>query len=404
MSSSKIEIDIPKKFLDDFKINESDLKTLEDFEDIQSAQNLLEKVMTANISKHSKIRIGLPNKFKTEQERYPFESFEAYWIESYGIWWASEKKENSPNPKYRNLFGVNEPKWEETKKQYRNHQVCEINHSFSGSSKIIGAYVSDNDGNIYLATERIGGLSGRGKYINEIESIFSKKSQLYSIKYSEGKRNLFIISKLNSDKALSQINFFIQNIQNLKNQFEIILVKNSFEDLKDVIDKKMSQEDDVLSTHTNDNETLIDFSDKGSDSLVHSRGTTQDIFKELLMQEYDKKCVFCGFDEPKYLIGSHIVPHSEMLEEDPKNVGNPTDGLLLCRLCDYAFEIGNIRLEENLDITITQKLKDSKNPSVFAWLSNINKKITIKSDAKYAPSLKYIQKKLKSQINNQVEL
>lgn len=395
-SEIKIEIDIPKKFLVDFKIDESNLKTLEKSNDIEYAQNELEKIMSTHASKHSKIRIGLPSKFQTKKQRYPFEPFEAYWIKSYGIWWAFEKLEKARTPKYRNLFGAGEPKWEEIKSVYRNHQVCEVNLSLSGSSNIIGAFVSDNDENIYLATERIGGIAGRGKHIRPIEPIFSKKSKLYSIQHTEGKRNLYIIAKLNSNEALSQISFFIQNIQNLKNQFEKILTTNSLKYLQDIIDEKMSQEEDISSTHTKDNETLDDFSAHGSDSLVRSRGSTQDKFKEILLQVYDKKCAFCGFDEPEYLIGAHIVSYNKMLEEDPQNVGNPIDGLLLCRLCDYAFEIGEIRLEENYNITITQKLINSKNPSVNSWLSKINKKIIIKSDAKYSPALEYIRRKLKS--------
>lgn len=292
------------------------------------------------------------------------------------------------------MFGTDEPKWEEKKSVYRNHPVCEVNPSLFGSSKVIGAFVSDNDGNIYLATERIGGIHGFGNHRKIIESIFSKKSKSYSIKHSEGKRELYLISKLNSNESLSQISFFIQNIQNLKKQFDEILTNKSLKYLQDIVDKKMSQEDDISSIHTKENETLDNFSDNGSDSQVHSRGTVQGKFRELLLQEYDSQCTFCGFNEPEYLIGAHIYPHEKMLQEYPEHVGNPTDGLLLCRSCDCAFEIGDIRLDANYNIMKSQKLINSNNSSVNSWLSKINEKIIIKSDAKYAPSLEYIRKKL----------
>jgi predicted restriction endonuclease len=402
------KIEIPKKFLVDFEINESQLKILENPKEIETAQNILIKIMTSNVTKQSKIRRGLKNKNPkkvkekkiknikiSNDELHPFDPFTAFWIKPHNLWWAYKKLENVPNPRYQNLFGADEPKWEEKKSVYRNHPVCEVNPSLFGSSKVIGAFVSDNDGNTYLATKGIGGVHGFGEHRKIIESIFSKKSKSYSIQRSEGKQELYLISKLNYDEALSQISFFIQNIQNLKKQFDEILTNKPLKYLKDIIDKKMSQENDISSTHTKENETLDDFSDNGSDSLVYSRGTVQGKFRELLLEEYDGKCTFCGFNEPEYLIGAHIVPHEKMLKDEPENVGNPIDGLLLCRLCDNAFEIGDIKLDENYNIIKSQKLINSNNPSVNSWISKINEKIIIKSDAKYAPSLEYIRKKLK---------
>ena len=75
---------------------------------------------------------------------------------------------------------------------------------------------------------------------------------------------------------------------------------------------------------------------------------------------------------------------------------NPSDGILLCRLCDKAFEDGHLQLKENYEIIVTEKLRKSENTTVNSWLSKINSKIPIKSNSKFTPDKEFIQKKLKS--------
>ena len=79
-----------------------------------------------------------------------------------------------------------------------------------------------------------------------------------------------------------------------------------------------------------------------------------------------------------------------------KNAMNPSDGILLCRLCDKAFEDGHLQLKENYEIIVTEKLRKSENTTVNSWLSKINSKIPIKSNSKFTPDKEFIQKKLKS--------
>ena len=203
------KIEIPKKFLVDFEINESQLKILENPKEIETAQNILIKIMTSNVTKQSKIRRGLKNKNPkkvkekkiknikiSNDELHPFDPFTAFWIKPHNLWWAYKKLENVPNPRYQNLFGADEPKWEEKKSVYRNHPVCEVNPSLFGSSKVIGAFVSDNDGNTYLATKGIGGVHGFGEHRKIIESIFLECYEELAIKQLES------VSKQNSDWSL----------------------------------------------------------------------------------------------------------------------------------------------------------------------------------------------------------
>lgn len=138
-----------------------------------------------------------------------------------------------------------------------------------------------------------------------------------------------------------------------------------------------------------------DFSSQGSERTVLTRSLTQ-FFKKSLFEEYDGKCAFCDLARQSYLIGSHIVPHATMKKEDQKNAMNPSDGLLLCKLCDIAFENGDILVKPNYDIEITENLKNhaQHDSTLSSWLSKIKKKIPVKTHSVFKADPKYLIRKL----------
>ena len=161
------------------------------------------------------------------------------------------------------------------------------------------------------------------------------------------------------------------------------------------IDDKITKVESIASTYAHDEMSRGNFSAQGKDSTVYVRAK-QGKFREILLQEYDSKCAFCEFNEPEYLIGAHIVAYNIMRKKDPDNAMHPSDGILLCRLCDNAFERGDIKLDENYNVIKSQKLTNSTNSRVISWISSINTKIPIKTDSPFTPALEFIQKKLKS--------
>ena len=133
-----------------------------------------------------------------------------------------------------------------------------------------------------------------------------------------------------------------------------------------------------------------DYSSRGQLHEVFAR-EKQNIFREKLMREYNKKCIFCKFDLENYMIGAHIVPYSKMQKEDPTNVMNPSNGLLLCRMCDYAFELCDIILQDDLGVELSYTIQDSSNDTVKKWRESIVPEIQIKNNARYPPDTRYIQ-------------
>ena len=116
----------------------------------------------------------------------------------------------------------------------------------------------------------------------------------------------------------------------------------------------------------------------------------QHVFREALIGEY-RTCALCKFKLADYLVGAHIVPYNVMRIREPSNSMNPSNGLLLCRFCDIAFEKGTIVIGGDYYIDISESLKSSDEHMVNAWLKPIPKKLKIKRNAKYPPERRFLE-------------
>ena len=130
----------------------------------------------------------------------------------------------------------------------------------------------------------------------------------------------------------------------------------------------------------------------GEERMVHVR-KKNDAFRSRLV-EYYQQCAFCGFDILRSMIGAHIVPYSKMRVEDPDNSMNPTNGLLLCRLCDYAFEHGYIMVEPSYKIIRSRYLDNYTTNAVQSWVRQIDTNLKLGEGRKYRPDPQYLKWKL----------
>ena len=119
--------------------------------------------------------------------------------------------------------------------------------------------------------------------------------------------------------------------------------------------------------------------------------TKQEILGEMLQSQYEK-CLFCGFPLEGYMVATHIIPYGEMRSYRPEDSMSPANGLLLCKLCDTAFEAGSIMLEPDYRVTVGSGLQDSPSRQVRSWIGDIVPSIEV-GDAKYRPSAEYIKRK-----------
>ena len=118
-------------------------------------------------------------------------------------------------------------------------------------------------------------------------------------------------------------------------------------------------------------------------------------FRAILLKQYGK-CLFCKFALEPWMRGAHIVPYKIIRHKDPKHSMHPSNGLLLCSMCDIAFEYGYITADEDYTIRIKEYLLRQDNATTRTWVKSIRKKMQIKVEStQYPPAPKYLKEKAK---------
>lgn len=137
-----------------------------------------------------------------------------------------------------------------------------------------------------------------------------------------------------------------------------------------------------------------DYSSPPALSIVAKR-TKKDQFRIKLLTAF-QHCLFCGFKLNPYLRAAHIVPFNVMQKKEPLNSMNPTNGLLLCTMCDVAFETGGITVDGDYHIWCDKELTSSAlNTTEHQWVSSIDKILQIRKKSKLIPDPRYLEWKMR---------
>lgn len=78
----------------------------------------------------------------------------------------------------------------------------------------------------------------------------------------------------------------------------------------------------------------------------------QNIFRQMVLANYENKCALTGIDIPELLVASHIIPWSENKQERL----NPENGICLSSLYDKAFDQGLISFDNTLKVIFSKRL------------------------------------------------
>jgi putative restriction endonuclease len=127
--------------------------------------------------------------------------------------------------------------------------------------------------------------------------------------------------------------------------------------------EKILAEKENLTIETKFSDILTNISDiKGETKLreVKTR-VNQDIFRQIVMTNYDGKCAVTGIDIPELLVASHIVPWAE----NEKERINPENGICLSMMYDKAFDTGFIGINTNYEIIVSSELENKINQAYF---------------------------------------
>lgn len=106
----------------------------------------------------------------------------------------------------------------------------------------------------------------------------------------------------------------------------------------------------------------------------------QNVFRQIVLANYDYKCALTGIDISELLVASHIIPWSENKEERL----NPTNGICLSSLYDKAFDQGLISFDSSFKVLFSERLSSNVGKEYFdKYFSPIQNK-SLAETKKYA--------------------
>lgn len=81
----------------------------------------------------------------------------------------------------------------------------------------------------------------------------------------------------------------------------------------------------------------------------------QNVFRQIILANYDGRCALTGIDLPELLVASHIIPWAENEQERL----NPENGICLSSLYDKAFDKGLISFSDDKHVLFSVRLKEN---------------------------------------------
>lgn len=102
---------------------------------------------------------------------------------------------------------------------------------------------------------------------------------------------------------------------------------------------------------------------KGEDRLreVQTR-VNQNVFRKIILSNYDWKCALSGIDIPELLVASHIKPWAVCEQERL----NPENGICLSSLYDDCFDKGLIGFDSDYKVVMSRRITENCDKNYFA--------------------------------------
>jgi putative restriction endonuclease len=124
---------------------------------------------------------------------------------------------------------------------------------------------------------------------------------------------------------------------------------------------------------------------KDAERLVKIR-VNQNVFRQIVLSNYDGKCAISGIDIPDLLVASHIIPWSISQNERM----NPENGICLSALYDKAYDKGMIGINTNLDILLSPILLQKSETHFYHRFFEHLRDFRITRPEKYLPKKEFL--------------
>ena len=113
----------------------------------------------------------------------------------------------------------------------------------------------------------------------------------------------------------------------------------------------------------------------------------QNIFRQIVLSNYNRKCAITGIDLPDLLVASHIIPWSK----NEKERLNPENGICLSALYDRAYDKGLIGITEKYQIILSSELKTKEKKGFYPLIFGSLNGLALQLPQKYLPKKEFLQ-------------
>lgn len=113
----------------------------------------------------------------------------------------------------------------------------------------------------------------------------------------------------------------------------------------------------------------------------------QNVFRQMVLVNYNKQCALTGIDIPELLFASHIIPWSSNEQERL----NPENGICLSALYDKAFDKGLIGFNSEYKVVLSPQLKKYSDKDYYAKYFLSIDDVKLLQPQKYMPNLHFLE-------------
>ena len=135
--------------------------------------------------------------------------------------------------------------------------------------------------------------------------------------------------------------------------------------------------------------TQTDLKGETREAVVKQR-INQNVFRTMILNNYESTCAISGISVPEVLVASHIIPWSA----DEPNRLNPENGLCLSSLYDKLFDCGlNTVSPDDLTVVISNELKQYRNEQFYEphFGSIEHKHLILPDKMEFRPNPKFLE-------------
>jgi putative restriction endonuclease len=139
---------------------------------------------------------------------------------------------------------------------------------------------------------------------------------------------------------------------------------------------------------------LFDLSEKKGEVKFREVKTrvNQNLFRQIILSIYQKKCAISGIDVPEMLVAGHILPWAT----NEKERLNPENGICLSSIYDKAFEKGFIGIDADYKLLVSKDLKKNSSKNYYEPFFGRFEGKTINLPDRFLPNKHFLETHLNS--------